>query len=55
MYLTNLTSSTVPAYKQTSYTPDVAETIVSAVANNNEVLAQSYIYDADVGITTINA
>lgn len=55
VYLTNLTSTTVPAYKQTSYTPDLAETIVSTVVNNNEVLAQSYIYDTDVGITTINA
>lgn len=55
VYLTNLTSSTVPAYKQTSYTPDVSETIVSAVANNNEVLAQSYIYDGDIWVTTINS
>lgn len=55
VYLTNLTSTTNPSYKQTSYTPDVTETIVSTVVNNNEVLAQTYIYDADIGFTQINA
>ena len=55
VYLTNLTSTTNPSYKQSSYTPDAAETIVSTVVNNNEVLAQTYIYDWDINLTQINA
>lgn len=55
VYLTNLTSSIVWSYKQTSYTNDAAETLVSTVTNNNEVLAWTYLFDTPVWITTIDA
>ena len=55
IYLTNLTSTTVPAYKQTSYTADATETLVSAVVNNNTVLMQSYIFDLPIEVTSIPA
>lgn len=53
VYLTNLVSTTNGAYKQLSYTPDVAEVIASGVANNNEVLIYSSIFDGDVRATAI--
>lgn len=53
VYLTNLVSTTNGAYKQLSYTPDVAEVVVSGIANNNEVLVYSSIFDGDVKATAI--
>lgn len=53
VYLTNLVSTTNGAYKQLSYTPDVAEVVVSGVANNNEVLIYSSIFDGDVKASAI--
>lgn len=55
VYLTNLTSTTVPTYKQTSYTADATETLVSTVVNNNTVLMQSYIFDIPLEVTYIPA
>ena len=55
IYLTDLTSTTLWTYKQVSYTPDVLETQVDTIANSNEVLAATYIFDADLETTVINA
>lgn len=55
VYLTNLVSSTVGTYNQISYTPDVAESTISAVVNNNEVLMADYIFDGDVVTTSVPA
>ena len=55
VYLTTLTSTTNPSYNQISYTPEVAETIISAIVNNNEVLLADYIFDGDVRATAIPA
>ena len=53
VYLTNLVSTTNGSYKQLRYTPDVAEVILTGVANNNEVLVYSSIFDGDVKATGI--
>ena len=55
VYLTTLVSSTVGAYNQISYTPEPTQIIVSATANNNEVLMADYIFDGDVSATAIPA
>lgn len=55
VYLTTLTSTTNPSYNQISYTPEVTETIISAIVNNNEVLLADYIFDGDVRATAIPA
>lgn len=55
VYFTNLTSTIVGSYKQTSGINDVAETIASATCNNNEVLINTYLFEQPVGITTIDA
>ena len=55
VYLTSLVSSTVGTYNQISYTPEPTQTIISAVANNNEVLMADYIFDGDVLATAIPA
>lgn len=55
VYLTTLISSTVGTYNQISYTPEPTQTIISAVANNNEVLMADYIFDGDVSATAIPA
>lgn len=54
MYLTSLVSSTVGTYNQISYTPEPMD-IISAVANNNEVLMADYIFDGDILATSIPA
>lgn len=55
IYATNVTSTIVGTYKQSSYTNDVAETSVATTANNNEVLAMAYLFDGQVNTTTIDA
>ena len=55
VYLTSLVSSTNSSYNQISYTPEPTQTIVSATANNNEVLMADYIFDGDVSATAIPA
>lgn len=55
VYLTSLVSSTVGTYNQISYTPEPTQTIISAIANNNEVLMADYIFDGDVVTTYIPA
>ena len=55
IYLTSLVSSTVGSYNQISYTPDVAESTISAIVNANEVLMADYIFDGDVVTTSIPA
>jgi hypothetical protein len=55
VYFTELVSSTNPSYKQISYIPDVAETILSVVVNNSEALIGKYIYDSEIDTTSIPA
>lgn len=55
VYLTSLVSSTNSSYNQISYTPEPTQTIVSATANDNEVLMADYIFDDDVSATAIPA
>lgn len=55
LYFTTLTSTTVGTYKQISYTNEPTETELSGVANNNEVLFRTYIFDADINTTSIDA
>ena len=55
VYLTSSVSSTNSSYNQISYTPEPTQTIVSATANNNEVLMADYIFDGDVSATVIPA
>ena len=55
VYLTALVSSTNPSYSQISYTPDVLQTSITAITNNNEVLLSDYIFDGDVKATSIPA
>jgi len=55
VYFTNLTSTIVGSYKQTSRTADAAETIASATCNNNEVLIYTYLFEQPVGVTTVDA
>lgn len=55
VYLTTLESVTGGTYKQLSYTPEVDETILSTVVNNNTVLIEDYIFDGDVGASIIPA
>lgn len=55
VYLTSLVSSTNSSYNQISYTPEPTQTIVSATANNNEVLMADYLFDGDVSATAIPA
>lgn len=55
VYLTSVVSSTVGSYSKLSYTPDVSETTVAVVVNNNELLVADYIFDGDVLATLIPA
>lgn len=56
VYLTRLDSSTVPAYRQISYTPQPEETqLTKDVNDTNEVLIESHIFDGDVNTTNIPA
>lgn len=55
VYLTNATSTVVGTYKQSSYTNDAAETLVATTANNNEVLAKTYMFELPVNTTSIDA
>lgn len=54
IYLTDLDSD-IPAYKQISYTPDIAETILTATANVGTVLAKTYLYSAPVSTSIIDS
>lgn len=55
VYFTNLTSTIVGTYKQTSGTHELTETIASGTCNNNEVLIHTYLFEQPVGITTVDA
>lgn len=55
VYFTNLTSTIVGSYKQTSGTHELTETIVSGTCSNNEVLIHTYLFEQPVGITTVDA
>jgi len=55
VYFTNLTSTIVGSYKQTSATADLTETVASATCNNNEVLIYTYLFEQPVGVTTVDA
>lgn len=55
VYLTTLVSSTVSSYNQISYTPEVAQSTISATVNNNEVLMADYLFDGNVSATAIPA
>ena len=48
VYLTNLASATNGSYKQVSYVPDISETVINTVVNNNEVLSYAGIFDGDI-------
>jgi len=55
VYFTNITSTIVGTYKQTSGTADLTETVASATCNNNEVLIYTYLFEQPVGVTTVDA
>ena len=55
VYFTNLTSTIVGTYKQTSGTHELTEAIASGTCNNNEVLIYTYLFEQPVGITTVDA
>ncbi len=55
VYFTNQTSTVVGTYKQISYTNDVSTSTFSAVANNNEVLIATTLFEQELGITEIPA
>lgn len=55
VYFTNLASTIVGTYKQTSGTHELTETIASGTCNNNEVLIYTYLFEQPVGITTVDA
>lgn len=48
LYPTTLASTTNAAYKQLSYAPEAAETILSVTANNSTVLIGQYLFDAAI-------
>ena len=54
VYMTNTTSTIVGTYKQSGPTNAATQTEVSAVANNNEVLMATYLFESALGITTID-
>lgn len=55
MYLQSTASTTVGAYNALSYIPELAASTVSAAPNNNEVPLETFIYDADVSATLVDA
>jgi len=55
IYLTTTASTIVGTYKQLSYTMPIAQTILSTVVNNNEVLINTYIFDLAVEDTILPA
>lgn len=55
LYMTSTTSTVVGTYLQTSYTLQGSATTVSGVANNNEVLVATYLYEQPVAVTTLDA
>jgi len=55
VYMTNLNSTIVGTYKQSSSLNDATETLVSTTANNNEVLAKTYLFEQPVNTTLIDA
>lgn len=55
VYMTNTISSIVGTYKQSSSLNDVSEITVSTTCNNNEVLAETYLFENEIGTTYIDA
>lgn len=55
VYLSDDTSITNSSYKSLSYTPSMTEAIKTIIVNNNEVLGQTYIFDKEVGVTTLDS
>lgn len=47
------TDSVTAGYKNLLYSPDVSETIKTITANNNTVLGEKYLYDAQIGTDII--
>jgi len=55
VYLTDLDSITVPLYKKLSYTNEASPVEISSIVNNEEVLVETYLFDAPVSITQIDS
>jgi len=55
VYPTNMVSTINSGYKQASYINDLSTTEKTIVVNNNEVISETYLFESQDGITTIDA